>query len=1095
MNNTKPERDILIPFWAFLEFLKAEGFEINTGQYLNIYNLIERIDFNATPFEELKFIICPVLANTPEDQEKFYAAFDVHFALIEKKAFSGKKKPAKKQSNASDKRKAKLKSKKRKKFGVTLLIAFILLVGLGLSYSYLIKPILPTPEVIESPKISSQKKNIVDLFAELLNHTDLNTETLNRIKLAQQYFNENDIARSANEIYYLQSDANRSETYYNTLRALSNQLDYFRYDNPYNSNFAVTFPDVEIYLSLILIISFLLFEYHKSQNQSFIAELEQGKKPPYVWQFNLNHKPKIVWDGEIYQTAHHLRKRVTGDELDFDIDRTIQETINHGGLLELTYKPRSKPSEYIALIDKSSLQSHQASFFSFLANEFAKNDIHIEQFFYQDNMMVFWHDSANLSHFTIEDLTKLFPKYRILIFGNAHELLDAKKGTIKNYAHALKVWSDIAILTPRQSADWDYKEKILSQHFVVLPATSSGLIEIIDTFEGIKSTQLGAWKFDHASENIELPDDPVLGVKHLSYQLSSEVFRWLCICAVYPQLFWDLTLYLGDTMFPDKPIISQQNILELLKISWFNTGFIPLEYRQELMARLDQQTLDVVRTKIVEEMRKNPPKRNTHAYDEYKLNLLVNELLIKDLPNEQKKAIKREIKNMERHVDFSHYTEIKAISPTKKTSTLDFILPEELQSFLNGSSWKHIFRRTALFLFIAFIGVYFFSSYIYKVIDDDKLFETVAVLVCFTIYCFAFYRFMRKRSILNSFEVAFYWLFISIGFAIVFVGTVTVIIKLPHLEYIENLPSPEDNSFVSFFILFFLFTIPLIFNQIKKGINGIGVAMFYISNAFSLFMLISIVYDLLINTSIARLTISIFGMLFFSVIFWAIRFVRRRSIDLAEIGIYYTFTLLLLILYCSDKWETGVFIVLMAAIGLLFVFKRKWKFFEFVAQPVFSIFWMGISSSLLIIFADSFKSSILLLATLILTVILYLNSWYKTKTLDYQSSIYAILIVISLLVFLIETDITSSDKTIFMTCNLIATLFLVVSFWVRKYSIHTIELLVFWTGLMLLSAGTIDEYNLGVSLTILFNAATAVGFIVYKIKSHKKLREAYDLNP
>ncbi|MFD1162041.1 hypothetical protein [Hwangdonia seohaensis] len=1099
MATYRQKENTTAPLWRFLEFLKTEGYELSTGQYLNIYKLLQRIDFNTTAFGDLKYIIGPLLSKTPEEQEKFYAVFDTYFGAVEKKANIDKQKPKNKVINNIDKRKKKIRSNKRKKFIVVLVLSVVVLIGLGIGYIYLIKPILPDPEISEKKVVNQKKEEINETFTDLLKSRELNTEKFSEakktIEKAEKEFKIGKIKESYytldNLIYYSRLDFENNQALSRRIIKLKNNVISYDYNNTSKilQDINIEKPDVEIYLTLILILIFFLNEYHKSQNQSFIAELEQGKKPPYVWQFNLNHKPKIIWDNEIYQTAHHLRKRVIGDELDFDINRTIKETLNHGGLLELTYKPRSKPSEYIALIDKSSLQSHQASFFSFLANEFSESDIHIDQFFYQDNMLMFWSESQNKKHYSLEDLIKLFPKHRVLIFGMGHEMLDITKGAIKKYALGMNNWSDVAILTPRPTSDWDYREKILSQSFIILPASSSGLIELIDTFEKIKSTQLGAWKFEHASTGIELPDDVNLGIRHLSYQLTPDVFKWLCICAVYPQLFWDLTLYLGDVMFPGKSIISQQNLLSLLKIPCFNNGFIPLEYREQLTAQLDDATKDEVRKKIVEQMRKNPPKKNTHAFDEYKLNLLVNELLIRDISNEKKKIIRREIKDMESHTDFGHYTEIKAIQPNKSTSALDFILPEELQNIFKGVGWKKTFARAILFLSLSFIGVYFLSDYIYRAIEDDKQLETIGITISTILYGFAFYRFMRKRSLLNSFEVAFYWLFLSIGYMYAFILTNTSFFTI-----VNNTKNKEDNSFFNYLIIAFILTILLIRNQVKKGITGAAVSMYWLF--FSLLLVIMFLVSLpnIINghNESDAVLLAFILIIIGSILFWIVRFRRIKSFSKTEIGIYFSICYTVSMIYSLDTWREGFVFYNLFFIVLLFIIARKWNIRQFISDSSFSVFWIGICTSLLIMY-EEFKSEILLLIAFVLTCGIFLNKWLKHKNLGYESSIYMIMIMLSIIFGLIDsTDFDSKTISVFVTSLLTLLIFLI--FRIRKHNIHAIELFVYWVSLTILSAIIYEDFDLNPTILVMLITLIGVLFIIYKIKSHKKLREAYSLN-
>ncbi|MFY0630910.1 MAG: hypothetical protein JXR05_11050 [Flavobacteriaceae bacterium] len=1084
MKKDKSQEPITLPLWGFLDFLKTQGFEISTGEYLNIYKLLGRLNPNTTSFSDFKYILSPLLSKTHEDQEKFHHLFDTYFSQLKEESITRKK--ASKKIISPETKIGKRKFSLKIRIGLIVILALVISgISIFINYSRQIDTDYQVTEFVnnilqyEGARVTRithhfENKNLTVFFTG-------NEIPNSQIAMWMQNLKDNETLKDYTlKINQRNGSISKSEAY--------TPPQITKIDTSSSSR------EVQIYLTLLLIIGFIFYEYYKAKNQSFIAELEQGKKPPYVWQFNLTHKPKITWDNEIYQTAHHLRKRVLGDEVDFDIDRTIEETLNHGGLLELTYKPRSKPSEYIVLIDKSSMQSHQASFFSFLANEFSENDIHLEQFFYQGDMLMFWDDSVNKKNYQLTDLIKLYPKHRVLIFGNGHELINSTKCAIKKYGQKMEAWPDIAILTPRPSSDWDYKEKILSDSFVILPANSAGLIELIDTFEKIKSTQLGAWKYEFASAGIEIPIDSELGVKHLSYQLKPEVFKWLCICAVYPQLFWDLTLYLGDCMFDGKSIVTQQNLSDLLRIPWFNKGFIPLEYRQELMSKLDQDTMDTVRRVIVDQMRKNPPKSNTHAYDEYKLNLLVNELLIKDLASNQKKAIKREINAMESHVDLSFYTEIKAVQPNHTSSKLDFILPEEFQNIFKGVGLKQTFARSLLFLFVSTLGVYFLSGPISKVIDSNSLLESVSVIGSTIIYGIAFYLFIRKRSLLNSTEVALYWLMLSIGYFILFLTIKTPLFKLLSLLNIDT--PPEIVAVYDFIIIFLVLTISLTRNQVKKGITDIAIAVYWLAFSGVVWVIVLVTLEGFTSrySSYQELSITSFVIVIASIVFWIYRFRKKKSVNKTEIGIYYSALFIYSQFYIDDIYgaESYVYVTILFILLLVFI-ARKWNKLEFIRDSSFSIFWIGIFSGLLAV-ATLSETALLYITVLIINFILFLYNWIKNRILEYETTIYGLTFMASFLaisaeVFLSRDLITPEIQ--FILFSLLILLFLFINFKNRKLKIHAIELCIYISLIVLLVIMAFEKKYIDIIISVAICVVAILGAIVYKIKANKKLREVY----
>jgi len=91
------------------------------------------------------------------------------------------------------------------------------------------------------------------------------------------------------------------------------------------------------------------------------------------------------------------------------------------------------------------------------------------------------------------------------------------------------------------------------------------------------------------------PGDPVL-VEALCKYLGEATFKWLCACAVYPELHWDLTLQLGSLVCMDQGLISETNLLRLARLPWFRSGFMSDDLRLPLIRALTQSDERVVST-------------------------------------------------------------------------------------------------------------------------------------------------------------------------------------------------------------------------------------------------------------------------------------------------------------------------------------------------------------------------------------------------------------------------------------------------------------------------------------------------------------------
>lgn len=80
MRDSSPHDGPLV-FGDFLEHLRRQGFSIGVGDYLRLQQLLSKISGDYAP-EDLKTLLCPILATDKIQQEQFYAAFDSYFSIF-----------------------------------------------------------------------------------------------------------------------------------------------------------------------------------------------------------------------------------------------------------------------------------------------------------------------------------------------------------------------------------------------------------------------------------------------------------------------------------------------------------------------------------------------------------------------------------------------------------------------------------------------------------------------------------------------------------------------------------------------------------------------------------------------------------------------------------------------------------------------------------------------------------------------------------------------------------------------------------------------------------------------------------------------------
>jgi hypothetical protein len=74
-----------IPLKKFLDYLTGQGFVVGVDTHLQVNRLLNSIG-NTITIPQLRYLLCPLFATSPEEQEKFYKLFDQYFEANELKS-------------------------------------------------------------------------------------------------------------------------------------------------------------------------------------------------------------------------------------------------------------------------------------------------------------------------------------------------------------------------------------------------------------------------------------------------------------------------------------------------------------------------------------------------------------------------------------------------------------------------------------------------------------------------------------------------------------------------------------------------------------------------------------------------------------------------------------------------------------------------------------------------------------------------------------------------------------------------------------------------------------------------------------------------
>ncbi|HEV2763975.1 MAG TPA: hypothetical protein VGV38_13415, partial [Pyrinomonadaceae bacterium] len=314
----------------------------------------------------------------------------------------------------------------------------------------------------------------------------------------------------------------------------------------------------------------------------------------------------IFHDKSLRRAAQELRRhRRTGAPV-LDVGSTIDESARRGGLFTPVFGSRRAIPEYLVLVDRAGFDDQQAQFTDEVVGELDKDGVIIDQYYFQQDprLCVRRHTPRNPRGLPVSlaDLALRHSEHYLIIFSDGAGLIDRMTGRPQRWLEMFEVWPGRALLTP--PSDWGEMEWALRETgFAVLPASKAGLdalAELIHLGSYRKKNQpppsppFPELLRGNAERWLEdVPPDPAT-LRRLLVQLRSflgnRAFYWLCACAVYPSLLWELTLYFGRHVAwrrsPEDFTEQEEMLAALVRLPWLRYGVMPDWLRLRLLNAL-----------------------------------------------------------------------------------------------------------------------------------------------------------------------------------------------------------------------------------------------------------------------------------------------------------------------------------------------------------------------------------------------------------------------------------------------------------------------------------------------------------------------------
>lgn len=315
-------------------------------------------------------------------------------------------------------------------------------------------------------------------------------------------------------------------------------------------------------------------------------------RPPFRWSVPIDATPTNPVEPErIRALSRELRRRVPGPGRALDPAATVAATVAAAGRARLRYRERTRIPEYLALVDRRSLDDHDAAWTREVLERLGEEAVpHRLHEFDEDPRRLL--DGGRL-----DALAEATPEDRLLLFGAGDALLDPWSGDLLPFAEIFTRWRDRALLTPVPVSRWGARELELARLFLVVPFGTEGLGAVASAL----GTGVAPSVAPSADDRVPLPDlaaPTPAAVGALRHALGPRTFEWLAACAVHAQVQWNLTLHLASLPGLGPHLLDEDRLLRLARIPWFRRGTIPDDWRVALIAELPDELEATVRREL-----------------------------------------------------------------------------------------------------------------------------------------------------------------------------------------------------------------------------------------------------------------------------------------------------------------------------------------------------------------------------------------------------------------------------------------------------------------------------------------------------------------
>ncbi|WP_413176449.1 hypothetical protein [Anabaena azotica] len=312
--------------------------------------------------------------------------------------------------------------------------------------------------------------------------------------------------------------------------------------------------------------------------------------------------------------AKAFRQRILVPSNTLDVEKSIDAFFRHGGWVELVYRNYTMIPEYLFLVERTGYRDHQSKFVAEMIERLKNDGVYLETYFYDEDPRICFSSDEHNSPRKLHEIATKYRQHYLIVVSDTEKLFSSISGELEPWVNQLLDWENRAILTPKPVENYGYEEFVLAQDFFILPATPTGLQALSQKLQQGTATNyypieeiqlplpesLRTRPLRWVERNPPPPEDIDKMLDSLKEYLGKDNFHWLAACAIFPQLHWNITVYLGNTLKTKDghSLLEVASLTKLARLPWFRFGYIPDWLRIRLISSLTHEQEHQIRNAL-----------------------------------------------------------------------------------------------------------------------------------------------------------------------------------------------------------------------------------------------------------------------------------------------------------------------------------------------------------------------------------------------------------------------------------------------------------------------------------------------------------------